>query len=111
MGVVGTIHALPRHGGWWLAALLVVAGALLGLRAFLLPFLAVVPWQLIGLVNCNGSDCPAHTIDAVAVGLLFVGLFGLLACVPVAAGVAGAGAGRYVVGRGTPPPLGAQPDE
>lgn len=95
MGLVGSIHALPRNGGWWLAALLAGAGALLGLRAFVLPFLAVVPWQLLGLVTCSGSDCPAHAADAVAIGLLFLGLFGLMACVPVAAGIAVASAARY----------------
>lgn len=73
--------ALPRHGGWWAAGLLLVLGIAFGLRALLLPLLVCVPWGLLAHATSRCVyECNAWFVLVTVIPALY--------CVPALFGAA-----------------------
>ncbi|HEX5146981.1 MAG TPA: hypothetical protein VFV85_08160 [Conexibacter sp.] len=75
---------LPRHGGWWVAGLLLIAGAGLGVRAAALPFAGFGVWGATGWILATVD--PGTGEDQRALFVLFFTLFPAMLAVPALAG-------------------------
>ncbi|HVC06513.1 MAG TPA: hypothetical protein VND98_02855 [Solirubrobacterales bacterium] len=78
VGTVGPRYYLPRHGGWYLAAVLLILGAVFGLRAVLLALIGSIAAFIRGQTACvTDEECGV----GVAILILYPILFSISAVV------------------------------